>query len=65
MIVLNSYLCSFHITLIAESDIFLDMHIKAGSCIKGRDNDNSDHRVITGFRRGVNEIYALLGSYAA
>jgi hypothetical protein len=29
MIVLNSYLCSFHISLRAESDIFLDMHIKA------------------------------------
>jgi len=23
------YLCSFHISLIAESDMFLDMHIKA------------------------------------
>jgi len=27
--------------------------------------DNSDDCVISGFRRGVNEIYALLGSYAA
>jgi hypothetical protein len=33
--------------------------------LKGCENDDSDHCVISDFHRGLNEVYALLGSYAA
>jgi hypothetical protein len=52
-VLIGYFTCSF------ENHCSRNRHV----VLRGYDDDNSDHCVISGF--GVNEIYALLGSYAA